>query len=65
MLRLKRDGIGHYVTHDGRFYIWQEPYHPRHWYVNDNHDSDATLYPEGFPSLQEARNFLEKRITKE
>jgi hypothetical protein len=51
-------------TQDGRYEVWQEPYPPHRWYVNEQPDNDSTEIAEGFATRREAAEWLKSECYK-
>jgi hypothetical protein len=67
VLRFRREtnraGDTTYYTRDGRFRVWQEPYYPRRWFVNESDGKggwDDAWPADGYETLSEARADLAK-----
>ena len=60
----KKDALlaTYYVTVDGKWRIWREPYDTKRWYVNSLVDKDKeTEVTEGFATKWMAMEFVEEK----
>lgn len=65
-MKLNRDKFGKYLTLDGRYRVWREPYPPRRWFVNELIEGEwGDAFPaDGFETLTDARAYLDKECAK-
>ena len=61
MIRYRRERAERYITADGRFRLWREPYRPRRWFINEadsEHGWSDAIPADGFRTLAEAKAYL-------